>query len=166
MRSMVIEISRGWALPQKSPAGDRGESRCLPDDRHGKWYACFVSGTGVPAFRFAQCGLRRPARGEAAMKLGRRKFLHLAAGALALPAASRVARAQAYPARSVRLIIGYPPGGSADMTARLTAQWLSERLGQSVVVEARPGAGTNIATEAVVHAAPDGYTLLLVAPAN
>ncbi len=100
------------------------------------------------------------------MKLARRKFLHLAAGAFALPTLSRIARAETYPARSIRLIIGYPPGGSADMTARLTAQWLSERLGQSVVIESRPGAGTNIATEAVVHAAPDGYTLLLVAPAN
>ncbi len=100
------------------------------------------------------------------MKLARRKFLHLAAGAFALPTLSRIARAETYPARSIRLIIGYPPGGSADMTARLTAQWLSERLGQSVVIESRPGAGTNIATEAVVHAPPDGYTLLLVAPAN
>jgi tripartite-type tricarboxylate transporter receptor subunit TctC len=74
--------------------------------------------------------------------------------------------AQAYPTRPVRLIIGYPPGGSADITARLIGQWLSERLGQPVVVESRPGAGTNIATETVVNAPPDGYTLLLVAPAN
>ena len=96
----------------------------------------------------------------------RRAFLHLAAGAVALPAVSRGAWAQAYPSRPVRLIIGYTPGGSADITARLTGQWLSERLGQSVVVESRPGGGTNIATEAVVRAAPDGYTLLLVAPAN
>ena len=96
----------------------------------------------------------------------RRAFLHLAAGAVALPAISRGAWAQAYPSRPVRLIIGYTPGGSADITARLTGQWLSERLGQSVVVESRPGGGTNIATEAVVRAAPDGYTLLLVAPAN
>ena len=96
----------------------------------------------------------------------RRAFLHLAASAVALPAISRGAWAQAYPSRPVRLIIGYTPGGSADITARLTGQWLSERLGQSVVVESRPGGGTNIATEAVVRAAPDGYTLLLVAPAN
>src|SRR5207253_714744 len=93
-------------------------------------------------------------------------FLHLAAGAAALPAVSRIAWAQAYPSRPVRLIIGYPPGGSADLTARLMAQWLSERLGQQFVVESRPGAGTNLATEAVVHAPADGYTLLLVAPAN
>jgi len=90
----------------------------------------------------------------------------MSAGAAALAAASRTARAQTYPARPVRLIIGYPPGGSADITARLMGQWLSERLGQQFVIESRPGAGTNIATEAVVRAAPDGYTLLLVAPAN
>jgi tripartite-type tricarboxylate transporter receptor subunit TctC len=100
------------------------------------------------------------------MKLPRRQFLHLAAGAAALPAVSRFAWAQAYPSRPVRLVIGYPPGGSADITARLTGQWLSERLGQPVVIESRPGAATNLATEAVVRAPPDGYTLLLVAPAN
>ena len=100
------------------------------------------------------------------MKFSRRSLLHLSAGAVALPALSRRAWAQTYPARPIRLIIGYTPGGSADITARLTGQWLSERLGQSVIVESRPGGGTNIATEAVVRAPPDGYTLLLVAPAN
>ena len=100
------------------------------------------------------------------MKLPRRQFLHLAAAAVALPAVSRIAMAQTYPTRPVRLIIGYPPGGSADITARLMGQWLSERLGQPFVIESRPGAGTNIATEAVVRAPPDGYTILLVAPAN
>ena len=100
------------------------------------------------------------------MKLPRRNFLHLAAGAVALSAMSRIARAQAYPTWPVRLIIGYPPGGAADITARLIGQWLSERLGQPFIIESRPGGGTNIATEAVVHAPPDGYTLLLVAPAN
>ncbi|QWG25056.1 tripartite tricarboxylate transporter substrate binding protein [Bradyrhizobium sediminis] len=100
------------------------------------------------------------------MRLPRRQFLHLAAGAALLPAVSRTARAQSYPSRPIRLLVGYPPGGSADMTARLMGQWLSERLGQSFVIENRAGAGTNIATEAVVRAAPDGYTLLLVAPAN
>jgi len=100
------------------------------------------------------------------MKLPRRVFLRLAAGAAALPYVSRIASAQSYPARPVRVIIGYPPGGSADLTARLMAQWLSERLGQQFIVESRPGAGTNLATEAVVKAPPDGYTLLLVAPAN
>jgi tripartite-type tricarboxylate transporter receptor subunit TctC len=100
------------------------------------------------------------------MRFPRREFLRLAGAAVALPAVARLARAQAYPARSVRLIIGYPPGGSADITARLMTQWLTERLGQSFIVESRPGGGTNIATEAVINAPPDGYTLLLVAPAN
>jgi tripartite-type tricarboxylate transporter receptor subunit TctC len=100
------------------------------------------------------------------LKLPRRRFLSLVTAAAALPSLSRIATAQAYPTRPVRLIIGYPPGGSADITARLLGQWLSERLGQPFVIESRPGASTNIATEAVVHAPPDGYTLLLVAPAN
>jgi tripartite-type tricarboxylate transporter receptor subunit TctC len=100
------------------------------------------------------------------MTLLRRQFLRLAGAAAALPAVSPMARAQAYPARQIRLIIGYPPGGSADITARLMAQWLGERLGQSVIIESRPGGGTNIATEAAINAPPDGYTLLLVAPAN
>lgn len=100
------------------------------------------------------------------MKLQRRQFLQLAAAAVALPVTSGTASAQAYPARPVRLVIGYTPGGSADLTARLMGQWLSEKLGQSFVIENRPGGGTNIATEAVVRAAPDGYTLMLVAPAN
>src|SRR5262245_41987009 len=96
----------------------------------------------------------------------RRQFLHLAAGAAALTAVSRIARAQAYPTRPVRLIVGFPAGGGADIVARLISQWLSERLGQQFIVENRPGAGSNIATEAVVRAPPDGYTLLLVVPAN
>ncbi len=100
------------------------------------------------------------------MKIPRRQFLHLAAGAALLPAVTRTASAQGYPTRPIRLIIGYTPGGSADLTARLMGQWLSERLGQSFVIENRPGGGTNIATEAALRAAPDGYTLLLVAPAN
>jgi tripartite-type tricarboxylate transporter receptor subunit TctC len=100
------------------------------------------------------------------MKLLRRQFLYLAAGAAALQVVSRIAWGESYPSRPLRLIIGYPPGGSADITARLTGQWLSERVGQPVVIESRPGAATNLATEAVVRAAPDGYTLLLVAPAN
>jgi tripartite-type tricarboxylate transporter receptor subunit TctC len=101
------------------------------------------------------------------MKLPRREFLHLAAGAAALPALSRIARAQTYPSRPVRLIVGFPAGGSAsDIVARLMAQWLSERLGQQFVVENRPGAATNLATEAVVRAPPDGYTLLFVTATN
>src|SRR5262252_4344919 len=101
------------------------------------------------------------------MKTSRRQFLRLAAGgAAALPAMPRSGWAQAYPTRPVRVIIGFPPGGSADISARLMAQWLSERLGQPFVVDSRPGASTNIATEAVVHAPPDGYILLLIAPNN
>jgi len=100
------------------------------------------------------------------MTFHRRQFLRLAGAAVVLPAVSRGASAQAYPSRPVRVVIGYPPGGSADITARLMTQWLSERLGQSFIVESRPGGGTNIATEAVINAPPDGYTLLLVAPAN
>jgi tripartite-type tricarboxylate transporter receptor subunit TctC len=96
------------------------------------------------------------------MKLSRLQFLHLAAGAAALPAVSRIARAQTYPTRPVRLIVPYPPGGGVDITARLIGQSLSERLGQPFVIENRPGAASNIGTEAVVRAAPDGYTLLLV----
>jgi hypothetical protein len=100
------------------------------------------------------------------MKLSRRRVLGLAGAAVALPAVSRIANAQAYPSKPIRLVIGYTPGGSADMTARLMGQWLSERLGQTVVIENRPGAGTNLATETVVRAPADGYTVLLVAPAN
>jgi tripartite-type tricarboxylate transporter receptor subunit TctC len=100
------------------------------------------------------------------MKLPRRNFLHLAAGAAALPAVSHIAWAQEYPTKPVRIIVGFAPGGGADIAARLIGQWLSERLGQSFVIENRPGAGSNIATEAVVRAPSDGYTLLLVsAPA-
>jgi len=99
------------------------------------------------------------------MKLPRRNFLHLAAGAAALPAVSRFARAQAYPTRPVRIIVGFAAGGPADIVARLMAQWLSERLGQQFVVENRTGAATNIATEAVVRAPADGYTLLFVTAA-
>ena len=100
------------------------------------------------------------------MKLPRREFLHLAAGAAALPAVSRVAWAQTYPTRPVRIIVGLAAGSSLDILARLMGQWLSERLGQSFVIENRPGAGTNVATEAVVRSTPDGYTLLAVSPAN
>jgi tripartite-type tricarboxylate transporter receptor subunit TctC len=100
------------------------------------------------------------------MKLPRRQFLHLAAGAAALPAVSHIAWAQAYPTRPVRLIEGFGAGGAADLIARLMGQWLSERLGQPFVVENRTGAATNIATDAVVRAAPDGYTLLLITSAN
>jgi len=96
----------------------------------------------------------------------RRHVLHLAAGAAALPAASRIARAQAYPSRPVRLIAGFPAGGVVDMYARLISQWLSERLGQQFVVENRAGAGGNLAVEATIKAPPDGYTLLMIGSNN
>ena len=102
----------------------------------------------------------------ASVKLPRRKFLHLAAGAAALPAVSRIAQAQGYPTRPVRLITGFAPGGGVDITARLIGQWLSERLRQQFVIENRPGASSNIATEAVVRAPADGYTLLMVGTWN
>src|SRR5467141_4303319 len=100
------------------------------------------------------------------MKLPRRQFLHLAAGAAALPAVPRIARAQAYPSRPVKIIVGQAAGSASDIIARLIAQFLSEKLGQQFLVEVRPGAAGNIATEAVTHMPPDGYTLLLVNSQN
>jgi tripartite-type tricarboxylate transporter receptor subunit TctC len=100
------------------------------------------------------------------MKLPRRNVLLLAAGAAVLPAVARVASAQAYPTRPVRIVVGFAAGGSTDIGARLIGQWLQERLGQPFVIENRPGAGTNIATETVVRAPADGYTLLMVGPSS
>jgi tripartite-type tricarboxylate transporter receptor subunit TctC len=104
--------------------------------------------------------------GEGNVKFRRRQILHLLTGVVALPVAPRFATAQAYPSRPVRLIVGFAAGGSTDISARLIAQWLTERLGQAFVVENRPGAGSNIAAEAVVNAPADGYTLLVGATAN
>ena len=100
------------------------------------------------------------------MKPPRRRFLHLVAGAASLPVLSRLAWAQAYPVRPVRIIVGFPAGTSSDITARLIGQWLSERLGQQFIVENRPGAGTNIAADTVVHSPADGYTLLWITQTN
>jgi tripartite-type tricarboxylate transporter receptor subunit TctC len=100
------------------------------------------------------------------VKLPRRKFLHLAAGAAALPAVSRIARAQTYPSRPVRMIVGFGAGTAADIVARLMGAWLSERLGQPFIIENRPGAGSNMGAQAVVRAPADGYTLLLVTTTN
>jgi tripartite-type tricarboxylate transporter receptor subunit TctC len=100
------------------------------------------------------------------MKLHRRKFLHLVAGAIAVPTAPPITRAQVYPSRPVRIIVGFPAGGSVDIVARLIGQWLSERLGQQFVIENRAGAGSNIGAEEVVRAPPDGYTLLQISSSN
>src|SRR5215468_9009084 len=103
---------------------------------------------------------------EVEMKLPRRNFLHLAAGTAALPSVSRITRAQAYPTRPVRVVVGAPPGGGHDIVARLMGQWLSERFGQPFVIDNRPGGSENIATEAVVRSSPDGHTILLVTGTN
>jgi tripartite-type tricarboxylate transporter receptor subunit TctC len=100
------------------------------------------------------------------MKLPRRRFLQLAGAAAALPAVTRVATAQAYPARPLRWIIGFPPGGATDLVVRIMGRWLSERLGQPIIIENKPGASTNLAAQAVVNSPPDGYTLLLVLTTN
>jgi len=96
------------------------------------------------------------------MKIARRQFLHVAGAALVAPALSRLARAQTYPTRPLRLVVGFPPGGGTDIVARIMGRWLSERLGQPLIIENKPGAGTNIAVQAVVNSPPDGYTLLFV----
>src|SRR5205807_3324333 len=110
-------------------------------------------------------GSVRDEDGQPPHLLGRRNFLHLAAGAVALPV-SCIARAETYPSRPVRIVVGLAPGGANDIVARLMGQWLSERLGQPFVIENRPGGGGNIATEAVVRAPADGYTLLMVGSYN
>ena len=100
------------------------------------------------------------------MKLPRRTFLRLAAGAAALPAVSSIASAQAYPSRPVRLVVGFAAGGTQDVIARILGQWLTERLGQQILIENRPGAASNIAAEAVIKSPPDGYSLFMIGPNN
>src|SRR3954447_24095218 len=100
------------------------------------------------------------------MQLLRRQLLKLAAGAAALPVTQRLAHAQAWPSRPLRIVIGYPAGGSTDLIARIIGRWLSERLGQPVIIENKPGAGTNLATQTVVNSPPDGYTLLFTVASN
>jgi tripartite-type tricarboxylate transporter receptor subunit TctC len=126
----------------------------------------YSSGSIVQHPGISLTGCAQAPKGGSTMKRPRRQFLHLAAGTAALPVLLRVATAQAYPSRPVRLIVGFPAGGPTDITARVMAQWLSERLGQQVVVDNRAGAGSNIAAEGVVNAPPDGYTLLLVGATN
>ena len=104
--------------------------------------------------------------GAGAMRFPRRRFLQLAAGTVSLPAVAHIARAQTYPTRPVRIIVGFPAGGTVDILARILGQWLADRLGQQVIIEDRPGAGSNIATEAVVRSLPDGYTLLMASNSN
>jgi tripartite-type tricarboxylate transporter receptor subunit TctC len=122
--------------------------------------------TSIDQISSGQARIARPRWEGTMLKLPRRQFLHLAVGAAALPAVSRFAWAQTYPARPVQIIVGYPPGGATDAIARLIAQQLSERLGQQFMVDNRPGPGSNIGTEAVVRSQPDGYTLLLIFSAN
>ncbi len=100
------------------------------------------------------------------MRLQRRRFLRLAASAVALPALSRIARAQSYPTRPIRIVIGFPPGSALDTIARIIGRWLSDRLGQPVIIEAKPGAATNIAIQAVISSPPDGYTLVILSTPN
>jgi tripartite-type tricarboxylate transporter receptor subunit TctC len=123
--------------------------------------------TATPKHRSRPHGNNRPQpKTPSAGKHPRRQFLGLAAGAAALPAMSRIAWAQAYPTRPVRIVVGFPAGGGADISGRMIGQWLSERFGQPFIIENRPGAGSNIATESVVRAPPDGYTLLMISNVN
>src|SRR6516162_3639567 len=138
------------ALPPKADIRRTlGDVRKVPKGHSGRFSILLLVGKGAQV------------RGASPVKLLRRKFLHLAAGAAALSALSRTAWPQAYPSRPVSLVAGFAPGGGVDITARLIGQWLSERLGQQFVIENRPGAAGIVGTEAVVRAPADGYTLLL-----
>src|SRR5262245_52871163 len=157
-RRARLACHRRWsAYGEHSPSHTRGGSRMRESRTYGS-----VRGTRGNSRPYRETRVKW----EVAMKLPRRRFLHLAAGAAALPVLPRIASAQAYPTRPVRIIVGFPPGGSTDIIARPLGQYLSERLGQPVIVDNRPGAGSNVAAEAVVRASADGYTLLLVFSAN
>src|SRR6516225_9688357 len=141
--------------PKSEHCGARLTCPLCAKSRHsGRFWILLLVGKGAQV------------RGASPMKLLRRQFLHLAASAAALPALLRAASALDYPTRPVHIIVGYAPGGTNDISARLMGQWLSERLGRQFVIENRPGAASNLATETVIQAPPDGYTLLLVNTSN
>src|SRR5437868_1198847 len=144
---------------RRSCINDRGSLPLPSPRRSGVVFSCTAPGGRTDPRHRADCGGR-------IMTFPRRRFLQLAAGAAALPALPRMARAQAYPSRPVRVIVGFPAGGATDIQARLMGQWLSDRLGQQFIVENRSGASGNIGTEAVAKAPADGYTLLQVVTPN
>src|SRR5215813_690863 len=152
---MLIELPGGVPNPFHRQRGCRSAGELSESSRSDE------SG-GQRCFQFDFCKNDL----ENAMKLPRRQLLHLAAGAAALPAVSQFARAQGYPTRPVRIIVGFAPAGGTDIMARLIGQWLSEQFGQQFVIENRPGAASNIGTETVVNAPPDGYTLLVATLVN
>ena len=131
---------------------------------HSLSHAKTLSVECLPAYPLSEAALELEEKSD--MLLQRRHFLRLMASAIAAPALSRVAAAQAYPSRPVRLVVGFPAGGPVDIAARVIAPWLAERLGQSFVVDNQPGESGNSATRSVVRAAPDGYTLLICGPVN
>ena len=166
-----MPVAEQAALPDRIPSPFRiaarlrqPDSRAVHRDLRSPFFAAALTPSAginlhqsplhIPALRALTWGLQM-------MKFPRRRFLHLATGAAALPAVSRIAWAQTYPSRPVRIIVPFPAGQATDSIARLMGQSLSERLGQAFVIENRTGAGGNIGTEAVVRAPPDGYTLLL-----
>src|SRR5262245_6439302 len=154
-----LACHRRWSVYGKQlPSYTRGGSRMRESRPYGSVRGARDE-TRVPTATNAEAGL-------GTVKLPRRNFLHLTAGAAVLSAVSRVARAQGYPSRPVRIIVGFAPGQAIDIVTRMIGQWLSEQLGQQFIIENRPGAGGNIATEAVVRAPPDGYTLLAIGSNN
>src|SRR5262249_60701343 len=150
-----------WAPQAPRPGDPRQDPRAGDADQAGDVLIAGGLSGDLPAPTMAS---KKKCKGGAAMKLPRRTFLQLAAGAAALPAVSRTAMGQAYPTRPVRIIVGLAPGGGTDIVARLIGQWLSERLGQAFVIENRPRAAGHRATEAVGNAPADGYTLLAASP--